>query len=105
MSLNFGGIFDPQRGFDMVAAFAGFVIAIITKPARNRREAIGMLVVALVAAFVGTAYLSGLLPPGDGVRGVAGCMIGFLSFPISRRALEWAARGRLPFIGREGSDD
>lgn len=104
MALNLGGIFDPQRGFDMVAAFAGAVIAIVTKPARSRREAVGMLIVALLAAFVGTAYLSGWLPPGDGVRGVAGCLIGFLSFPISKRALEWATRGKLPFIGREGRD-
>jgi hypothetical protein len=99
--MNFGGLFDPERGFDLIAAFSGAVIALFVRRQVGRWEAVGIVFTGLVFAYVGTTYLSGLLPEGDGVRGVAACMIGMLGWELAGRASRFISKGTLPFIGKE----
>lgn len=100
--MNFGGLFDPERGFDLVVAFSGAVVALFVRRSVGRWEAVGIVFTGLALAFVGTTYLSGMLPEGDGVRGVAACLIGMLGWELAGRASSFIRKGRLPFIGKEG---
>ena len=97
-------IFDPQRAVELVAAFAGSMIALFVQPNVGRWQAVGIVVTGLIVAYFGTRYLAGFLPAGDGVRGVAGLALGMLSFAIAGRAIAFARKGRLPIIGKEGRD-
>lgn len=100
-----GGWIDPQRAMDLVAGFAGSVIALFVRPDLGRWDALGIVITGLIFAYFGTGYLSGFLPPGDGVRGVAGVICGSFGFFVAGRAIGFARRGRLPIIGKEGRDE
>lgn len=96
-------LFDPSRWIDLVAAFSGSVLTLFVRRDFGRWEAIGIFTSGQVCAFFGTAYLSGFLPQGDGVKGVAGLLIGSLSFYVLGRGVSFVRRGVLPVIGRIGS--
>jgi hypothetical protein len=100
-----GQFIDPQRALDLVAAFAGSILALFGHPKVGRWQALGIVVTGPIAAYYGTGYLAGFLPPGDGVRGVAGCLLGMFTFALIGRAIRFVREGKLPFIGREGRDD
>lgn len=96
-------LFDPSRWIDLVAAFSGSVLTLFVRRDFGRWEAIGIFTTGQVCAFFGTAYLSGFLPHGDGVKGVTGLLIGSLSFYVLGRVVSFARRGVLPVIGKVGS--
>lgn len=100
-----GPLTDPQRWLDLVAGFAGSVIVLFVRRDASKWEALGIVIVGVIVAYFGTSYLAGFLPSGDGVRGVAGLILGMLAFAVSGRALGYARRGKLPVIGREGRDE
>jgi hypothetical protein len=99
------GIFDPQRALDLVAAFAGSILALFGHPKVGRWQALGIVTTGLIAAYFGTEYLVGFLPAGNGVRGVAGCLFGMFTFAGIGRAIRFVREGKLPVLGREGRDD
>jgi hypothetical protein len=103
--MNFGGLFDPERGFDLIVAFSGAVITLFVRRKVGRWEALGIVLTGLIFAWVGTTYLSGFLPAGEGARGVAACLIGMLGWELAGRASAFIRTGRLPIIGKGGRDD
>lgn len=103
--MNNGWMFDPQRALDLVAGFAGSVIALFVRPDLGRWDALCIVGTGLILAYFGTSYLSGFMPPGDGVRGVAGVILGSFGFFAAGRAIGLVRRGKLPYIGKEGRDD
>lgn len=103
--MNNGWMFDPQRALVLVSAFAGSVIALFVQPNVGRWQAIGIVITGLIGAYFGTTYVSGFLPPGDGLLGLVGCLFGMLTFSVAGRAIGLVRRGRLPYIGKEGRDD
>lgn len=105
MSPGGDGIFDPQRALILVSAFAGSVVSLFVQPNIGRWQAIGVVVTGLIGAYFGTSYVSGFLPPGDGLLGMVGCLFGMLTFSLAGRVVRFAQRGKLPFIGKEGRDD
>ncbi len=98
-------LFDPSRWIDLVAAFSGSVLTLFVRRDFGRWEAIGIFTTGQICAFFGTAYLSGFLPQGDGVKGVTGLAIGSLSFYMLIRIVAFVRRGMLPVIGKVGGKD
>lgn len=94
----------PPTIVDAIMGFAGSVIALFIARDVSPREALGIVFAGVSVSYVGTAYVSGLLPPGDGLRGLVGLLLGSIAMPLVARAISFVRSGELPYLGKGGSD-
>lgn len=84
----------------LVASFLGSVAAAFMMPNLDRRIVATVIFVGVVAGNYAGPWVAHLLGAESFSAGVA-VLIGFLAMPLGKRLTDWAANGKLPWIGHK----